>query len=360
MMTGSTLQSVGQRIAGDLAHKRDFIVPTHAMRVVVEGGRPALTFKVSGAEQLFVPNNLCLRQMGSRTQIPANYVDRMIAEAPELVAVNFNHWFEAKSEKRMLRTLDNGSKVARAFLSDVYRPLDNADIVENILPKLERVGAKITSCEVTEQRLYLQATIEQLTGQVTGSRMNDTRGMQVGDVVRAGIVISNSEVGCGALRIEQLLERLACLNGMIVADRFGARHVGKANGGDGDDATVYSRDTLKATDRAFWMRISDQVDAAVDRGKFDSYVAKLTAATAKELPGDPNAVMEVVTKRFGLDDNESGSVLKSLCQNGEFTSYGLMNAITATANQSESYDRGIELERFGGQVIELPANTWAN
>src|SRR6185369_9125843 len=100
-----------------------------------------------------------------------------------------------------VRTFDNQ---VRAFLSDSYRPLDNFDLAEAVLPKLAGLGCRVESCEVTESRFYLKAVTERISGEV-----------KKGDVVQAGLVVSNSEVGQGALRIEELDFRLVCLNGMI-------------------------------------------------------------------------------------------------------------------------------------------------
>ncbi len=52
--------------------------------------------------------------------------------------------------------------------------------------------------------------------------------VEVGDVVIAGFVISNSEVGLGSLRVEPLVFRFVCKNGMICKDYAQKRyHVGK-------------------------------------------------------------------------------------------------------------------------------------
>ena len=40
----------------------------------------------------------------------------------------------------------------------------------------------------------------------------------VGDAVQAGFVISNSEVGLGSVKIEPLIYRLVCKNGLVLKD----------------------------------------------------------------------------------------------------------------------------------------------
>ena len=55
--------------------------------------------------------------------------------------------------------------------------------------------------------------------------------MAVGDVVQMGLVITNSEIGHGSLRIDPLLYFLTCKNGAQLLDsRVKKYHVGRGNG----------------------------------------------------------------------------------------------------------------------------------
>ncbi len=128
----------------------------------------------------------------------------MRSQAPELLAANVNEWFHQKPERRMLRTLDGSM---RAFLSDRYRRLDNYDLASAVLPVLKEMGEglKIVSTELTESKMYIKVINERLELEV-----------KQGDVVQAGMVISNSEVGMGSLKVEPLIYRLICTNGCAV------------------------------------------------------------------------------------------------------------------------------------------------
>ena len=57
-------------------------------------------------------------------------------------------------------------------------------------------GVIIESCEVTEAHLYLKVVNKKMKTEVT-----------VGDVVQAGFVIINSEVGLGHLTVEPMIFR---------------------------------------------------------------------------------------------------------------------------------------------------------
>jgi len=141
----------------------------------------------------------------------------------------------------MVRTLDTE---VRAFLSNRYRRLDNFDLAEAVLPILAEMGEgiRIVSAELTESRMYIKVINERLELEV-----------KKGDVVQAGIALSNSEVGLGALSVEPLIYRLICTNGMIAKDYSKKRyHVGR-NADEGEAYELFTDETLKADDRAFFL-----------------------------------------------------------------------------------------------------------
>lgn len=348
MIAGQGIDSVAQTILAQRSLKKDYVADTRALKVTDEG-RLAFTIKDQPIE--FDATNLCLRQIGDRVGIPAKYVDRMMTEAPALLARNVNHWFASKPEKRMLRTLQNGSNIARAFLSDGYRPLDNIDISAHILPKLGEAGCEIKSAAITDSRLYIQAIIPRMEKAIA----------KVGDVVQSGVVISNSEVGCGSLWIEHMVYTLRCTNGMIGSNVVKRSHVGRksGNGLDIDEAREFFTDeTRQADDRAFWLKVSDLVKHALSQEMFDAAVAKLDDAASVEI-AKPIEVIEIMGSKFDWQKDEQASVLEHFIKGGQVSQYGLLNAVTRTAQDLASYDRAVEFERMGGEIMLLKPSDFA-
>src|SRR5687768_17622281 len=116
----------------------------------------------------------------------------MKVNAPQLLSENVNYWFintvETKTNapySRMLRTLDGN---ARAMLSPRFRILDNAPLAEVVLQEYASFGGELIleSCEITEKRLYMKFVYPKLHGEV-----------KPGDIIQAGVVVGNSEVGFG-------------------------------------------------------------------------------------------------------------------------------------------------------------------
>jgi len=84
----------------------------------------------------------------------------------------------------------------------------------------------------------------------------------------------------------------------------------------------------------------------------------MTDSTERKIEGNPVKAVEMLTKKFALNDGENGSILRHLISGGDLSQYGLLNAVTAASQDVQDYDRATELERLGGQVLELPQNDW--
>jgi hypothetical protein len=347
MKQGKSIVELAQELAQRAGAKEDLVADTRklGLEVIGEGNSQKIAFHVEG-RGFYAPTAHMHDQIGSHVGIPAKYYDRMASEAPELLTRNVNHWFQAQPERRMVRTLDGH---ARAFLSDKYRRIDNEDVCEAILPALLDApdDVQIVSTEVTDLKLYIKALFPKLEGEVSK-----------GDVVQAGIVISNSEVGQGAFSVKPLIYRLVCTNGMIREDGGIRRnHVGRRLEAE-DEFTVYQSDTLQADDKALALKMRDAVRSAFDQARFEQHLARLREATEGERIQKPAAAIEVLAKTLPITQAEGDSILERLIRYGDYSRYGLANAITNLANTTESYDRATDLEMFGGRLIDLAMKDW--
>ena len=344
MKFGRTLEDLARELTRQRAVKKDYISDTRNLHLdVVEDGNLQLSMTDDGnhVSHILGVNEIAHRQIGSALKIPAPYYDRMRKDFPDLLAQNVNGWFEKNPQTRMVRTLDGD---ARAFLSDRYRRIDNFEIAEAVLPIIaEMPDARVESCEVTDQRMYLKVVNPRLTTDVVP-----------GDTVQAGIMISNSEVGMGSVSIQPLLYRLVCTNGMVVNDaRTRKYHIGRANS-IGENFEVFTDETIRADDRAFLMKVRDTVRAAVDEAKFGRVVDMMRAARGIKIdtPDLPKFV-ELASVENGLSIGEGKGVLDHLIHGGDFSLYGLSNAVTRFAQDVDSYDRSTELESIGFDVLSM-------
>lgn len=350
MQKGKSLVEIANELARQQTSKVDALVATHMLQM--EGENILLPATVNSGNLATVRplTALAHRQLGSHLNIPAAYYDRMREQAPDLLADNVNGWF-ARAEpqdRRMVRMLDGR---VRAFLSDRYQRIDNYDVANAVLPILRDIpGLEIASVEVTESRLYIQATTARVAGEVT-----------VGDVVQAGILVKNSEVGLGAFSVEQLVYRLRCLNGMVLPDgRFRKHHVGANAKTDDSIYALLSDETRRLDDAAIMAKARDVVRAAFDDSRFRMALNRMKEAAdpATKLAGNPARAVEILGQRIGLTQGEQGDMLRNLIEGGDLSRWGMVNAVTALAHTARDYDRAVDLESLGGMVLELPANEY--
>lgn len=247
------------------------------------------------------------------------------------------------------RTLDaatlrtSASKNNKAALNLLQ---SNATIVSIVitLPVIgELPEARFVSTQITDDFMYIKVVNPRLQADVVP-----------GDVVQAGVIISNSETGLGSVTIQPLIYRLVCSNGMVINDAKTRRnHVGRAATSE-EDFSIYSSETLLADDHAFVLKIKDTVRAAISEARFAQVVSRMRESTeamldTKQLP----AIVKLASSSFGITEDESNGVLEHLITGGDFSLYGLANAVTRFSQDVESYDRATKLEEIGYSVMTM-------
>jgi hypothetical protein len=343
MKQGRTLQEIGTELTRQRKSRKDFLADTRNLELETTDGVSKLAVLLGNTEKQYTVGPIAHQQIASRLQIPYRYYQKMQQEFPMLLDESVNGWFRQTPERRMVRVLDHN---VRAFLSDRYRRLDHLELCSAVLPVIQEMkGAEITSCDVTDAHLYLKVINRKLKEEVA-----------VGDVVQAGFVISNSEIGLGSLRVEPLVFRLVCKNGLIIKDYAQKKyHVGRQINEQPNDAyELYSDETLAQDDKAFFMKVQDIVRSAVDETKFHLSIRKLQEAKQIPLTHNPVEAVEVLADTFQLNQNERGDVLRQLFLGKDCSRYGLINAVTAASQLSDSYERATELERIGGELLAYP------
>jgi hypothetical protein len=364
MKRGISLQELAAELERQEAAKADYVADTRRMHfhtVSAELARPELgalgrtviDLVGEGADEAASDLQVlerAHRQISDHTGIPWRYYQRMAESMPTLLDENVNRWFHHEPQPRMLRALDGK---ARAFLSDRYRRLDNAELARVLIPILGDIpDVRFESCALTEERMYIKALTPRVTGQV-----------KVGEEVCAGVLIANSEVGVGSLRIEPFVYTLACTNGMVIPRSLGAAalrrvHVGRRVESD-DTFRVFRDETLMADDRAFFMACADVVRAAVDEVRFRELVEAMQRAAQDEPVQSAPAAVQLLQKRENLTDHERDSVLTHLAAGGDLSRWGLLSAVTRHAEDVDSYDRATELEELGGKMLAYTSREWA-
>ncbi|MBR2258232.1 MAG: DUF932 domain-containing protein [Blautia sp.] len=350
MKAGRPLAQVLQELKKQNSAKRDYVAPAPAFGLEEDGRTFFIRNEARNEKIIFGTTPLFHRQVAASLNIPSKYYDLMQEKKPELLAENVNEWFRDRDQAYMVRTLDYGEgQVARALLSDRYRRIDNLEIATAVLPCLAgRDEIEIVSSEVTPERLFIKYLNKRVEGEV-----------RPGDLVQAGGIISNSEVGLGAVSVKPLLYRLVCSNGAVVDD-FATRktHVGRAAKSLEDSFVAFSEEAQQAEDAAFLLKIRDAVSSSYDEARFHQMIDKYREAADEKITGRVQDVVELTGKEYGLTVPEQDGILKYLIEGGDLSLYGLSNAVTRFSQDVESYDRATQMEAIGWNVATMPPRLW--
>jgi hypothetical protein len=348
MVPGTPIPDFMRGIIRDAQDKRDYVVPAQYVTVI----DPDLNVSWDGGHTQAKFNKHAEGQLMTYLGIPQRFVERLREDAPDLIQINANRLLENKgADGRMIRELRG---TVRAWLSSQYRRLDNEDVAERVMPMLEDNHYILRSASVTDTHLYLHAVSPHAEGEV-----------RVGDPVRFGWIISNSEVGSGSLSIQLFVERLRCLNGMVLPEFSKRRaHIGgRSLAAVGVDSYLVapSTETQRASDEALWGGVRDHIAEFMRPGGTQRVLARMQESAELPITGDPAAVVAQLSNTFNLREHESRSILYSYLEGGDHTRWGLSNSVTQVANTiggdgAADYDRAVELERIGGELLLLGAS----
>jgi hypothetical protein len=392
----SGIESVND-LAFQLAHrakmKRDFVLDARDLSFGLltwaktnkatddrYAGKPGLTYRDMEGQKIFGRvDDHCLSQIASYVDVPFRYIKRMRdEEAPELMCSNLNHWLKRSPEKskgRLLRSFkcseddasDNEVKF-RSFHSDRYSIFDDEDLFAacfgqghdnpvtaehyrkmSPLGRLQsKYGLDIVSMNITDSKFYLKVTFPNLSKDIS-------RDGKVGDIVQYGLNIGNSEIGKGAIHVDSLLYRLICSNGMVVGKTLNRRHLGQRN----EFGEVAMRDDTRiAYKDAMFKMIRDVIEDTSNEVAFEQVTESIRKAQDSKSILRPIKSVEYAAKELSLSSSEAEKVTESLIRDRDYSQWGMVNAITATANIVDDYDRASELEVLGGQILAFPQQQW--
>jgi hypothetical protein len=157
--------------------------------------------------------------------------------------------------------------------------------------------------------------------------------------------------------------RALALDAAVIPKALGAEslrriHVGRRVENVEASMAVFRDETLQADDRAFFMAAADVVRAAVDEVRFRELVEVMQAAAEDRPVQHVARAVEVLGKREQLSEGEQENVLQHLAAGGDLTRWGVLSAVTRTAEDVDSYDRATELEELGGKLLTYSDSDW--
>ena len=251
--------------------------------------------------------------------------------------------------------------LARALLSDKYGVVDNLDFTMAILDGIREAGVELSadnfSADVSDRRMFLRVSAPEIAtlapDLLRGYR--SPYGGATGDenpTVFAGFVASNSEVGAGARSITPRLVVQVCSNGMqMTRDVMRAIHLGSRR----EEGQIdWSQDTLDKELDLVRAQTRDAVKKFLNVDYMRSAIAQLTEAAGIAITR-PTDTLEHVGKQLRWSQEQQDSILGHFVKGGQLTAGGVLQAVTAYAQEVDNADTANDLEEQAIRAMELAA-----
>jgi hypothetical protein len=391
VLRNTDLASLIARLEGDQARKVDVIVPRDA--VDAEGGRLVVTGTDSVPSMTIQPGPEMIETTAQRLRVPVQFLrelsQRGSAFAPEgddlmanleaevqrgHYAAAFDNVLRARlrtdaPQTFMLRTFapeaEGGPSYGRAVLSSRYSILDNKDVLLATLAGVQESGVEVSvdSCDLTDKRMRVRLHAPAV-GYVASEFLKGYRNPFTGradprhtapaePLVFAGFELSNSELGFGAFSIVPRFLVQICTNGLtIVKDAMRAVHLGaKVEEGE----ITWAKDTQRAQLEVMKLKARDAVAKFLDPAYLETTIRAMEATAATPLD-EPTAVLERVQAVQGWTEEEAQGILSMFVKGGQVTAGGVLQAITAHAQDVADPERAAELEAMAIPAMELAAS----
>lgn len=383
------------------AAKLDAVVAAKDIRaedgnLVLEGvGEPELTPDgVTSGSGTFRVMEIADGGIATKLDIPLRYVRRMRQENVDLYDKNVNGWLKKIAKEDPTRTFlvrtfrGQGGEpgIARAFLSDRYSlNLDNLDALVAVLGGVQQAGLNVEipagGMDLSEHRMVVRIVAPQVQSYAPALLANYRSPFASGDVHRvngggwtpasalaaaqnegrsydpgtepvvfAGLQVSNSELGTGALSLSPVIVARICANGLTMTS-FAVKAVHL--GGKLDQGVVnWSTETQEANAALITSKARDAVTKFFDPAFIAARVAELEVKAQTPVTDAVKAV-ELVSKKLAFTEHQAATVLSHFIMGGQMTAGGVVNAITSASQTISDPDAAYDMDSKAMQAFDL-------
>ncbi len=291
---------------------------------------PSIT-PLTGGDPIFLSDH-AWRQMCQITNIPYRYISTI--DTPALQNVCMNHAIQRRQFNRkgsidinrtqMIRTMKNGSdRVARAILSDRYAEFDDHELLRIMVESISDKETSVVRSHIDpwgSSKFWITWDTK-------------TTELRVGDTVKAGIQVTNSETGKHSVDIRGMTYRLWCLNGATtpnVVSQSRIYHSGNKN------------------------RMKGLIKSTIEGALEDS--GKLVTAYQKALDIEIKSasdMLDIMIERSVINAKEKDIIEENIEDRDRNNLFGISQAITRTA-QDRNFEREGQLIELGAHMVLIP------
>jgi hypothetical protein len=383
----ASLEDLVAILRGQQPRRYDVVVPATAIsaqrgNLVLAGTGVELTADgVTSTDGTYAPTAVCDNGIADKLGIQPAYLTRMREQRLDLYDANVNGWLhgvemlvddpdvEGKVRYqpaqpdprrflvRCFRDADGGLGVARALLSDSYKPIENLDVLMTCLEGIGQAGVKVevTAANLTDRNMYVKIRSTEVSALAPTllrnyvSPFSRQRGAD-NPIVFAGFVLRNSEVGHGAFSIAPYIEVQVCTNGMVRSDQaIRAQHLG---GKLPEGQITWADDTQAKNLELIGLKTRDAIQAFLSQEWLETQIAQIEAKSDRELD-KPEETIKQVTTKLRYTTAQQDDILKMFIKGGDTTTGGVMHAVTASAQNQTDADVAAEMEADAFRVLDL-------
>lgn len=399
----ATLADLATLLQEQHAAKVDVVAPAHTLwardgLLHVTGAEAEITEDgVTATDGVYRPTAVFDEGVAEKLGIPVGYLRKLRETRPDLYDTNVNGWLHGHTDPRsetpgsdldapadprsfLVRAFRGGDGdigVARAFLSDSYKVIDNLDVLMASLDGVKQAGADvlIDGCDLTDRRMYVRVVAPAVRAlapvllkdyrspfrdpQMDARRQHGGGAVALAEqgfapggepIVFAGFVISNSETGGGAFTVTPRLVVQACSNGLTVTqDALRAVHLG----GKLDEGVVrWSDDTQRKSLSLITAKTRDAVATFLDTAYMEKVIARIEEQSETRVT-DAVGTIKQVGKKLAFDQQTQDGILDHFLRGGDATAGGLLGAVTSYAQTVPDADKASEVESRGLEVLSF-------
>ncbi|HTJ68192.1 MAG TPA: DUF932 domain-containing protein [Actinospica sp.] len=368
VLRNAGLEDLIEVLQREQQRKLDLVLPAEAITaengaLLLAGADHEITADgVTSRPGRFTPNAVCDAGIADKLGIPVAYLRKTRTEAPELYDANVNGWLRRSPGRRyMVRALadDGTGPVARAFLSNSYRIVDNLDVLVAVLDGVRDSGieTRVNNADLSERRMHVRVEAPSVTALapvlLDGYRSPFSGALGTDNpIVSAGFIFSNSEVGSGAFSLVPYLRVKVCENGLVLTHHAARSvHLGSRLA---EGRIAWSDATQRRLLTLITSQTRDVVRTVLNPVFVRDEIAAIERAAGAPV-GDTEQMITRVGQKLHYTETQRQGILEHFIRGGVNNAGGVLHAVTSLAQTITDPDEAHDLEASAIRAMKLAA-----
>lgn len=321
-----SLEEVLQDIKIDDRNKLDFSVRGKDLTFRSNG-----TIVRAGRESLpgLHVSDYAMTQLLNRYDLPVKDSKKLYYTDPEGFTVILNNYMKSDDREILIRSrVERNKGIVRSILSDNYSIINNNDIMDVVNDMLKgNEDIKVSNFFLNDRIMHLRLVFIQTEERIINEDL------KVDDTIMNGIDIVNSEVGRSSLRLEPMVFRLVCANGL------------KAWRQDGENGVRLRH--IHIDQDELYKLINEGVEKGLNTA---NKINNRYKESRKMILANPVKEIYKIAEEEKLSKKMTDRIVKAYEIEPERNKYGVINAFTRAARDLEG-DRKLEMEKLAGKIL---------